>query len=156
MSKNANASQLSPDTLAIGREVFADDYVEVVESLNYANQQGAAQSFDYGSRKHPLTCSASATALSFWVWIPPWSDAVDIEVETSGTGTAAPRVTVGSGTFTTTVGDRSTSIATSTTGTGWQECTFDGLVTAGTIQLDRLNITTSIPAASNLPSPPVE
>lgn len=156
MTKTANSSTKSPDALGLPGYYFADDYVEVVELINYGNVQ-ARQFQDCSGIARPLRADGTANLLDYVVWIPPWATNVSVRIITSGTGTAAPSVVVGGASaWTPGTGDQSTTLATSSTGTGWQAVTVSLGVTAGSYDLDLMQIVSDSPAVTALADPVVE
>ena len=156
MTKNANTSVLSPDAISLPAYVLADDYVEVIEALNYAAAQ-AIQSFDWSGKVRAYTTTNVTTLLEFWVWIPPWATQVDVFLTTTASGAAQTTVTVGSAApWTPPNGQQSTTLNTSSTGTGWRLVTCAANVGSGTLDLDLLHIASKVVSAANLPNPVVE
>jgi hypothetical protein len=156
MTKNANTSVLSPDAISLPAYVLADDYVEVIEALNYAAAQ-AVQSFDWSGKVRAYTTAQPTPLLEFWVWIPSWSAQVDVFLTTAATGTASVTVTVGSAPpWTPPIGQQSIPLLTSNTGTGWRLVTVSANVSSGSLDLTLLHVATKPVDAGDLPSPVVE
>lgn len=175
MAKAKTRATLSPETLTLGQPIRRTDVQTVLGAHGYAVGStietliSSAYYTDSPGTEPTLLAGAGTDIVEHLAWIPPHAVSVDVHVEielgSGSTATGEVTVNVGSGSATfsragaSAAQPASTTIATSSTGTGWQSVTVEGEVTSGTdaaAALGKLRVATSPIAVGDLADPTVE
>ena len=178
MSREMEATTISPLRFALGAMIGQEDLQKLIKQLNWTfgnrPQVHAAQScgaHGWGTSESPYlhgiafreTAAGAVTVFQTNIKILPEVDniVVGAACEFSGSDTGEVHFTVGGGSATVTCNaaqsdtDRNATIATSSTGTGWQAVTIQVERTAGIAdaQLLRFRIQDEAIGAGALPEP---